>query len=87
MMDMKYNAYYIQMDVLLNGKPVDALAIVLHRSQIQLVGRDWAKRLKNVIQRYVGVFSNDFAYIYIYRQLFEVAIQTAVGNRIIARER
>ncbi|RKP25914.1 hypothetical protein SYNPS1DRAFT_32872 [Syncephalis pseudoplumigaleata] len=59
-----------QMDVLLNGKPVDALATVLHRSQVQAVGRDWAKRLKNVIQR----------------QLFEVAIQTAVGSRVIARE-
>ncbi|KAI9593134.1 P-loop containing nucleoside triphosphate hydrolase protein [Syncephalis fuscata] len=60
----------VKMDVLLNGKPVDALATVLHRSQIQVVGRDWAKRLKSVIQR----------------QLFEVAIQTAVGNRVIARE-
>ncbi|RKP09995.1 P-loop containing nucleoside triphosphate hydrolase protein [Thamnocephalis sphaerospora] len=60
----------VKMDVLLNGKPVDALATVLHRSQIQVVGRDWAKRLKGVIQR----------------QLFEVAIQTAVGSRVIARE-
>jgi translation elongation factor EF-4 len=41
------------MDVLLNGKPVDALATVLHRSQVQQVGREWAKKLKNVIQRWV----------------------------------
>ncbi|KAI8056941.1 translation factor GUF1, mitochondrial [Syncephalis plumigaleata] len=60
----------VKMDVLLNGKPVDALATVMHRSQVQNVGRSWAKRLKDVIQR----------------QLFEVAIQTAVGNRVIARE-
>ncbi|KAL1917543.1 uncharacterized protein VTP21DRAFT_3936 [Calcarisporiella thermophila] len=59
-----------KMNVLLNSKPVDALAAILHRSQVDRVGRDWAKRLKRVIQR----------------QLYEVVIQTAVGSKIIARE-
>lgn len=58
------------MTVLLNHKPVDALSIILHRSQVDVVGRDWVKRLKNVIQK----------------QLFEVVIQTALGHKIVARE-
>lgn len=58
------------MNVLLNSKPVDALSIILHRSQVDIVGRDWVKRLKDVIQR----------------QLFDVSIQTALGTKIIARE-
>lgn len=67
---MFYSFYFIQMSVLLNSKPVDALSVILHRSQVDLVGRDWVKRLKNVIQR----------------QLFDVVIQTAIGSKIIARE-
>jgi translation elongation factor EF-4 len=58
------------MNVLLNSKPVDALSVILHRSQVDIVGRDWVKRLKDVIQR----------------QLFDVSIQTALGTKIIARE-
>jgi translation elongation factor EF-4 len=58
------------MSVLLNSKPVDALSVILHRSQTEFVGRDWVKRLKGIIQR----------------QLFEISIQTALGTRIIARE-
>ncbi|KAJ8656334.1 GTP-binding protein LepA [Lichtheimia ornata] len=60
----------VKMTVLLNHKPVDALSIILHRSQVDVVGRDWVKRLKNVIQK----------------QLFEVVIQTALGHKIVARE-
>ncbi|OZJ06882.1 hypothetical protein BZG36_00235 [Bifiguratus adelaidae] len=60
----------VKMSVLLNSKPVDALSVILHRSQVEFVGRDWVKRLKNVIQR----------------QLFEIIIQTTVGNKVIARE-
>lgn len=60
----------VKMSVLLNSKPVDALSVILHRSQVDLVGRDWVKRLKGVIQR----------------QLFDVSIQTALGTKIIARE-
>jgi GTP-binding protein LepA len=58
------------MTVLINSKPVDALSIILHRAQVQDVGRDWVKRLKGLIQR----------------QLFEIVIQTAVGHKIVARE-
>ncbi|KAI9025956.1 GTP-binding protein lepa [Phycomyces nitens] len=60
----------VKMTVLLNSKPVDALSVILHRSQVDLVGRDWVKRLKGVIQR----------------QLFDVVIQTALGTKIVARE-
>ncbi|KAI8096826.1 P-loop containing nucleoside triphosphate hydrolase protein [Halteromyces radiatus] len=60
----------VKMSVLLNSKPVDALSVILHRSQVEQVGRDWVKRLKNVIQR----------------QLFDVVIQTALGSKIVARE-
>ncbi|KAI7870799.1 P-loop containing nucleoside triphosphate hydrolase protein [Spinellus fusiger] len=60
----------VKMTVLLNSKPVDALSVILHRSQVDFVGRDWVKRLKGVIQR----------------QLFDVVIQTALGTKIVARE-
>ncbi|KAI9300516.1 P-loop containing nucleoside triphosphate hydrolase protein [Cunninghamella echinulata] len=53
----------VKMSVLLNSKPVDALSVILHKSQVDQVGRDWVKRLRHVIQR----------------QLFDVVIQTAVG--------
>ncbi|KAF7726082.1 hypothetical protein EC973_009056 [Apophysomyces ossiformis] len=60
----------VKMTVLLNSKPVDALSVILHRCQVEEVGRDWVKRLKGVIQR----------------QLFDVVIQTALGSKIVARE-
>lgn len=60
----------VKMDVLLNSKPVDALAVILHRSKVDKFGRGLVKKLKDVIDR----------------QLYEVAIQAAVGSRIIARE-
>ncbi|KZT09721.1 GTP-binding protein lepa [Laetiporus sulphureus 93-53] len=60
----------VKMIFLLNNKPVDALALIVHRSAEQEVGRAWVKKLHKVIPR----------------QLFEVPIQAAVGRRIIARE-
>ncbi|KAG1754377.1 GTP-binding protein lepa C-terminus-domain-containing protein [Suillus lakei] len=59
-----------KMVFLLNGKPVDALALIVHRSAQDEVGRKWVKKLHKVIPR----------------QLFEVPIQAAVGKKIIARE-
>ncbi|KAK7467364.1 Translation factor guf1 mitochondrial [Stygiomarasmius scandens] len=59
-----------KMVFLLNGKPVDALAIVVHSSAQETVGRAWVKKLHKVIPR----------------QLFEVPIQAAIGKKIIARE-
>ncbi|KDR73578.1 hypothetical protein GALMADRAFT_142054 [Galerina marginata CBS 339.88] len=59
-----------KMTFLLNGKPVDALALIVHRSAQDTVGRQWVKKLHKVIPR----------------QLFEVPIQAAVGKKVIARE-
>ncbi|TFK54694.1 GTP-binding protein lepa [Heliocybe sulcata] len=55
---------------LVHNKPVDALALIVHRSAEQAVARTWVKKLQKVIPR----------------QLFEVPIQAAVGKKIIARE-
>jgi translation factor GUF1, mitochondrial len=60
----------VKMDILLNGKQVDALSIIVHADNAQYVGRDLVERLRKVIPR----------------QLFEVAIQAAIGAKIIARE-
>lgn len=54
----------------LNGKPVDALALVVHKSAQDKIGRAWVKKLHKVIPR----------------QLFEVPIQAAIGKKVIARE-
>jgi translation elongation factor EF-4 len=59
------------MNILVNGTKVDALCSVVHRSQVEKEGRDWARRLKEVVPR----------------QQFEVIIQAAVGSQIVARER
>lgn len=60
----------VKMTFLLNGKPVDALALVIHRSVEHKIGRTWVRKLHKVIPR----------------QLFEVPIQAAIGKRIVARE-
>ena len=61
----------VKMDILLNGKPVDALSIIIHKDRAYYIGRDLTQRLQKVI----------------HRQLFEVIIQAAIGAKIIARER
>ena len=61
----------VKMDILLNGKPVDALSIIVHRDNSYHIGRDLAQRLRKEIPR----------------QLFEVVIQAAIGAKIVARER
>lgn len=60
----------VKMDILLNGKAVDALSVIVHRDKSQQLGRQMAEKLRAVIPR----------------QLFEVAIQAAIGAKIIARE-
>lgn len=61
----------VKMEILINSKPVDALASVLNRSEVEREARNWTARLKEVMPR----------------QQFEVIIQAAVGSKIIARER
>ena len=60
----------VRVDVLLHGEPVDAFSSVVHRGQAEAYGRRMAGRLRELIPR----------------QMFDVAIQAAIGNRIVARE-
>lgn len=60
----------IKLDVLINGDKVDALSIITHQDQALYRGRDLAKRLKDIIPR----------------QMIDVAIQAAIGSKIISRE-
>jgi len=59
----------VKLDILVNGDPVDALSIIVHRSKAYDYGRKMCTKLKDLIPR----------------QLFEIAIQAAVGSKVIAR--
>jgi len=59
----------VRLDIALNGDPVDALSMIVHRDHAYSFGRDIASRLKEVIPR----------------QLYEVAIQACVGSKVISR--
>jgi GTP-binding protein LepA len=60
----------VKMSILVNAEPVDALATMVHRSRAESRGRQLCERLKDLIPR----------------QMFQIAIQAAIGGRIIARE-
>ena len=59
----------VRLDLLINGERVDALSVIVHESRMQALGRSLTERMKDLIPR----------------QMYEVAIQAAVGGRIIAR--
>ena len=73
-MDYEFKEYrpsdVVKVDILLNGEKVDALSIIVHRSQSQYRGRAVAAKLREIISR----------------QQFDVAIQAAIGANVIARE-
>jgi len=73
-MDYEFKEYraaeVVKVDILLNGEKVDALSIIVHRSQSQFRGRAVVARMREVISR----------------QMYDVAIQAAIGANIIARE-
>ncbi len=60
----------VKVDILLNGEKVDALSIIVHRSQSQYRGRAVVAKMREIISR----------------QMFDVAIQAAIGGNVIARE-
>jgi GTP-binding protein LepA len=60
----------VKLDLLINGDPVDAMAVIVHRDSAYARGRDLCSRLRELIPR----------------QMFEIAIQAAIGAKVIARE-
>lgn len=60
----------VKLDILINGEPVDALSVIVHKERAYQRGREVCSKLKEVIPK----------------QMFEVAIQAAIGSRIISRE-
>ena len=73
-MDYEFIGYreadLVKLNILINGEVVDALSLIVHRDKAYYKGRQLTEKLRSVIQR----------------QMYEVAIQAAIGNKIISRE-
>lgn len=73
-MDYEFKEYrpadVVKVDMMINGDKVDALSVIVHRSNSQYRGREVAAKMRSIIPR----------------QMFDVAIQAAIGSNIIARE-
>ena len=73
-MDYEFKEYrtadVVKVDILINGEKVDALSVIVHRSNSQSRGRDVVSKMRGIIPR----------------QMFDVAIQAAIGSNIVARE-
>uniref|UniRef100_A0A8C7NSI4 GTP binding elongation factor GUF1 n=1 Tax=Oncorhynchus mykiss TaxID=8022 RepID=A0A8C7NSI4_ONCMY len=63
-------AHVIKMDILLNGKPVEELTTIVHKDRAYSAGKAMCERLQDAIPR----------------QMFEIAVQAAIGSKVIARE-
>jgi len=72
--DYEFDSYresdLVKLEILINGRPVDALSVIVHRDKAQAMGRGLVSRLRKIIPR----------------QMFDVPIQAAIGSRVIARE-
>ena len=72
-LDYEYLGYresdLVKLDIMLNGEPVDALSVIVHRSKSYDYGRKVCSKLKELIPR----------------QMFEIAVQAAIGNKVISR--
>jgi GTP-binding protein LepA len=73
-LDYEFSGYregpLVKLDILINGDPVDALSLIVHETKAVAIGRGLVERMRKVIPR----------------QQYEVALQAAIGKRIIARE-
>lgn len=63
-------SHLVKLDIMINGDPVDTLSTIVHRDKAYDIGRKLTRKLKDLIPR----------------QMFEVALQAAIGTRVIARE-